>query len=197
MSRPQLSQTYKDISWCDSQKIHTQAHSLLFSATFLPTLSVRQQLIFLLNPWLPYLCWAWPWCNPTADSTIVIEFKSDGKPTWLKYNDHNLIAPDNHASGKLLTCGWSDVSDVSDSCGVRILSFPFFHHKFQGVKIFSVFYLCHTLPELRLCQKFAIKWATICSSPLKLQHHVMMLNFEFPNAEIQSSSFLLTTSSNS
>jgi hypothetical protein len=59
-------------------------------------------------------------------------------------------------SGKLLTCGWSDASDASDSCGVRIPSFPLFRHKFQAVRIFSVLYLYHTLPELRLCQKFVI-----------------------------------------
>ena len=36
---------------------------------------------------------------------------------------------------------------------------------------------------------FKSRYATFRSSPLKLRHHVIMLNVEFPNAEIHCSSF--------
>ena len=55
-------------------------------------------------------------------------------------------------SEKLFACGWSGVSDVVVS---ELLPFHFFITNFKESE-FSQFFIFITLPELKICQKFAI-----------------------------------------
>ena len=76
------------------------------------------------------------------------------------------------ASGKLFTCGRSGASDMSDRCGkfsVRNIFFPFFHHKYEVVRFFSVFNLCHVFSESEPHQNSIVNHSFHLSL-LKLQH---------------------------
>ena len=47
-----------------------------------------------------------------ADSTSPIKFKSDGKATWSKYNDRNLLTPDN----RVICISWNLRGDRGHPC---------------------------------------------------------------------------------
>ena len=73
------------------------------------------------------------------------------------------------ASGKHFACGWSGASDMSDRCGVRNTSFPFFHQKFQGARSFSDFYFRHLLSESKCYQNFGVMRSDYFPSHVKGQ----------------------------